>query len=158
MSNTKCPQCGLVNWSDAVACKRCGWQLDWQYRPASQFDSAAPEPEPLFSSTLTFLTAILLLAVAAFLSHRVFHVIDLETAKIAAVITMTGGIGLLILTHLWLVLRIFEQSASWGVATLCVPLAGLVAVTKFWEKTRRSFIGQLLCVGIVLVGSQIVPR
>ncbi|MBV8858426.1 MAG: hypothetical protein JOZ02_15945 [Acidobacteria bacterium] len=158
MKNTKCSQCGLVNWADDETCKRCGWQLDWQYNPPPQFDSAAPEPDQLFSSSLTFLLAVLLLAIAAFLSHRVFHVIDLETAKTVAVITMLGGIGLYILAHLWLLLRIFEQSAVWGIATLFIPLAGLIAVSKFWEKTRRSFIGQLLCVGIVLVGSQIAPR
>lgn len=28
MSNTKCQSCGLVNFSDALACKRCGAQLD----------------------------------------------------------------------------------------------------------------------------------
>src|SRR3954471_12771898 len=26
-TNTKCPHCGMVNWQEAVACKRCGAQL-----------------------------------------------------------------------------------------------------------------------------------
>ena len=24
MSSKKCPQCGMVNWAEAAACKRCG--------------------------------------------------------------------------------------------------------------------------------------
>jgi hypothetical protein len=157
MSNIKCSQCGLVNWSSATTCGRCGWQLDWRHSPTATPYSAAAEPAPLFSSLLTFLTAILLLAIAAFLSYRVFDAIDLETAKMAAMITIFGGFVLYILAHLWLLLRIFEQSVAWGLAALFVPLAGLFAVAKFWENTKRSFIGQLICVGIIMVGSQIVP-
>src|SRR5205814_9534968 len=26
-TNTKCPHCGLINWQESVACKRCGAQL-----------------------------------------------------------------------------------------------------------------------------------
>jgi hypothetical protein len=141
-----------------MTCKRCGWQLEWQHGPMPKPYSAATEPEPLFSGGLRFLTAILLLAIAAFLSYRVFHAMELERAKVVAVVVMLLGIALLILAHLWLLLRIFEQSAVWGIAALVIPLVGLIAVAKFWENTRRSFIGQLLCVGIILVGSQIVPR
>jgi len=33
-----------------------------------------------------------------------------------------------------------------------VPLVGLIAVAQFWEKTKRSFVGQVVCVGILFVG------
>lgn len=34
--NVKCPSCGLVNWSDALTCKRCALPLDGDSRPASE--------------------------------------------------------------------------------------------------------------------------
>jgi hypothetical protein len=39
MSDTKCPRCGLVNWSGDEACERCG-------RPLAGRDPDAREPEP----------------------------------------------------------------------------------------------------------------
>ena len=33
MSSRKCPRCGLVNWAEGGACKRCGAQLDGSASP-----------------------------------------------------------------------------------------------------------------------------
>ncbi len=153
MSNTKCARCGLVNWPNDVTCRRCGCELRGQYAP----EPACAAREPLFTPGLNFIAAVLVLTFAAFVSSRVLDLLDPETAKVLAAITVLCGIGLLLITQLWLMVRIFEQSMAWGVASLFVPLAQLVAVVKFWEKTRRSFIGHLLCLGIIVVGVMIVP-
>jgi hypothetical protein len=62
------------------------------------------------------------------------------------------GLLLLFLTHIWLLIRIFEQSVGWGLASLFIPAACYIAIGKFWEKTKRSFVGQMVCVGIFFVG------
>jgi hypothetical protein len=54
VGSTKCPDCGLVNFSDAVVCKRCQAPLNDAPMDASSpmIESAAPlvEPEPLLES------------------------------------------------------------------------------------------------------------
>ena len=158
MNNIKCAQCGLVSWSSEVECRRCGSLLTVQDMSAEQFAfDTQPEAQPLFSGALKFLTAILVLASVAFLLSRVFQLIDGNTAMMFAVIFMFSGMALLLLTHLWLLTRIFQESIGWGLGTLFIPLVGLFAIAKFWEKTRRSFLGQLICMGIILVGYQIAP-
>lgn len=159
MSNPKCSQCGLVNWSSATTCKRCSWDLELKWRPEymPESDPAAAGPAPLFSGILTFFVAVLMLALVACLLSRVFHAFDPETARVVAMFILLGGILLMAFANLWMLFRIFEQSVLWGLATLCIPLAGLFAIAKFWETTKRSFVGQLLCMGIVLLGIEIVP-
>jgi hypothetical protein len=156
MNNVKCAQCGLVNWSTEVECKRCGSLLTVQGKsePNIEIDT---ESKPFLSGGLKFLTAILALATLTLLLSRVFDLLDPETAAVFAVIFMLAGIALLLLTHIWLLVRIFEQSIAWGLGALFLPLVGLIAVAKFWDKTRRSFVGQLVCMGIMLVASQIMP-
>jgi hypothetical protein len=73
------------------------------------------------------------------------------------VIFMFTGMALTVLAHLWLLVRIFEQSTAWGLASLFIPWVGLFAIAKFWEKTRRSFVAQLVCIGIAFVGFYIAP-
>ena len=41
MDNTKCPHCGLVNWSTPEVCERCGVPL-----AAATAEASAPEPKP----------------------------------------------------------------------------------------------------------------
>ena len=156
--NIKCAQCGLVNWSTEVECKRCRSLLTVQGKSAQDnyFDNDH-QPQRFFSSGLQLLTVILGLATVAFFSSRVFELLDGETAKLVAVIFFFSGIVLLLLTHLWLLVRIFEQSVGWGLGALLIPLIGLFAVAKFWDNTKRSFVGQLVCLGIVMVGYQIAP-
>ena len=157
MNNIKCTQCGLVNWSSEVECKRCGSLLTVQEKLAQQLHLDTPESKPLLSGGLKFLIAILAIATLALFLSRVLELLDGQTATLFAVIFMFGGIVLSILTHIWLLVRIFEQSIAWGFGTLFLPFVGLIAVGKFWEKTKRSFVGQLVCTGIILVGYHIVP-
>ena len=44
MSSEKCPNCGLVNWSEATNCKRCEAPLQQIDAPLQQFDAAAVMP------------------------------------------------------------------------------------------------------------------
>ena len=83
---------------------------------------------------------------------QAFHPFDAEAAKGIGALVGLCGVLLLLLTHIWLVIRIFEQSIGWGVASLFLPIAGFFAVAQFWEKTKRSFVGQLICAGIMFVG------
>jgi hypothetical protein len=161
MSSKQCSQCGLVNWSSAEACKRCGSLFDVQDTPEAFVQQDSPElwaqqdpqqawvpnfevleplspgPVHIFSGAIKLLTGILALEVVAILSSRLLHLIEGETAAMVAVLFIFSGFALLLLTHIWLVIRIFEQSASWGLGTLFVPLVGLFAVAKFWEKTKQ---------------------
>ena len=157
MNNIKCAQCGLVNWTTDVECKRCGSLLTVQEKQARQFGAFAPGPQPFFSNGLKILTAILILAFVVVVLTRGLHIISGDTAAGFSVTFMLLGLVLMLLTHIWLVIRIFEQSVAWGLGTLCIPIVGLIATIKFWENTKRSFVGQLVCVGIMIVGAQIMP-
>ena len=45
MTNTKCPHCGLVNWSTPEVCERCGMPLGIG-APEARAPESAPEPAP----------------------------------------------------------------------------------------------------------------
>jgi hypothetical protein len=159
MSSTQCAQCGLVIWSSAVECKRCGFVRtvqDARNALAQNYESLAPEPTPLFSGGVKVLTGVLVLEMVPILLSSL-HVIGDHTASMIGVFFMLSGIALLVVTHIWLVIRIFEQSAWWGLGTLFIPFVGLLAVVQFWQKTKRSFIGRLICIGIVLASILILP-
>ena len=156
MSNIKCPQCGLVNWATDAECKKCKYLLqtqDMQDYSKPQYDpSLSLESQPLFSGIVKVLTAILALGTVALLSSWIFHPFDTDTTMGIAAIFMLVGIALGCFASIWTVVRIFEQSIAWGLASLFIPFAGLFAIARFWEKTKRSFVGQLLCFGIVYAG------
>jgi len=152
MSNIKCPQCGLVNWSTDAKCKRCQSPLDAQDYSKPQSDpSLSLESQPLFSGVIKVLTAILALATVVLLLCRIFHPFEIDTTKGIAVIFMLVGMAVGFVAGIWTIVRIFQESILWGLAALFIPFAGLVAVAMFWEKTRRSFVGQMLCIGILFV-------
>ena len=92
------------------------------------------------------------MAAVVFVLQQAFHPFDPETAKGLGVVIGLVGALLTVLTHIWLVIRIFEQSVGWGLASLFFPIVGLVAVAQFWDKTKRSFVGQLICMGVVFAG------
>ncbi len=160
MNSMKCPECGLVNWTTATECKRChapfgseepSFGGDPQYGLPQSFPEQ-PKTQPLFSGGVVFLTGILIVATAIFVLQQAFHLFDPDTAKGIGGLVGLVGILFMVLTHIWLLIRIFEQSIGWGLASLFIPICGLIAVGQFWEKTKRSFVGQLVCVGIVFVG------
>jgi hypothetical protein len=158
MQNIKCAECGLVNWSAEVECKRCGSLLTVQDKRAQHTVAVEKfNSPPLFSGGLKFLVVILGLAVLAIFPSRVLQLVDADFSKLLAIVFMMAGIGFLLLSHIWLVIRIFEQSVAWGLGSLCLPFVGLIAVVKFWDNTKRSFVGQLVCFGIIFAGYAIVP-
>lgn len=156
MNSVKCFECGLVNWSGEIECKRCGALLTVQEIRAQQLINIAPEPKPFFNRALQFLTALMVVALVLVGVSRLLH-FDKETATPVAVLFMMFGLVLVVLTHIWLLFRIFEQSIGWGLLSLGLPVAGLIAVFMFWEHTKRSFVGQFMCFGIVFISSLIAP-
>lgn len=164
MNSIKCPECGLVNFATASECKRCQRSFvaeqvpsDAQYQNA-QYQVYWPqnsEPEKkqaVFCGGLVLLAAILGFGMAVFVLQQAFHPLDADTAKGFGGIVGVIGILLMILTHIWMLIRILEQSVGWGLAALFLPIVGYIAIGKFWEKTKRSFVGQCVCLGIVFVG------
>jgi len=127
--------------------------LDAQdYSKPQNNPSLSLESQPLFSGVVKVLTAILALGTVVLLFFRIFHPFDPDTTMGIAVIFMLVGIALACVASIWTVVRIFEQNIWWGLAALFIPFAGLFAIAMFWEKTRRSFVGQLLCLGIAFAG------
>ena len=162
MSSVKCPQCGLVNWSTAPECKRCGALIATDdeagdYQDVSTRYSLEKEVrvEPLFSGLIVWLTVFLAFAVATFLAQQVFGLFSPDTAKVVAVLFALPGLVLYLVAHIWLLMRIFDQSVGWGLASLFIPIAMLIAVAQFWHKTKRSFVCQFICAGIFVVGGAI---
>jgi hypothetical protein len=182
MNSIKCPDCGLVNFSTAPECKRCHLSFQSETAaPEAHYGSSAyensrygntsyadrqyagsqnnywPEGPPeekkrVFSGAVMFLSGIFGVAMFCCIAQQVFHPLAPDTAKGVGGLIGVFGILLMVLAHIWLLIRIFEQSVGWGLASLFLPVAGYIAVGKFWEKTKRSFVGQLVCVGIVFVG------
>lgn len=164
MNSIKCPDCGLVNFATASECKRCHMSFFSEQEPSdAQYQNAGyqtywpqnSEPQNtqrVFSGGVVVLTGILALAFAILVLQQALHPFDADTAKGVGGVLGLVGVLLLFVTHIWLLIRIFEQSVGWGLASLFLPFVGLVAVIQFWEKTKRSFIGQMVCAGIVFVG------
>ncbi len=164
MNSIRCPECGLVNFATASECKRCHVSFVSEQMPSeAQYANAEhqgywpqnPEPEKtqrVFSGGVVVLTGILALGFAILIFQQALHPFDADTAKGVGGVLGLVGVLLLFITHIWLLIRIFEQSVGWGLASLFLPFVGLVAVIQFWDKTKRSFIGQMVCAGILFVG------
>ena len=164
MNSIKCPECGLVNFATATECKRCQMSFAPEQEPVhGQYANAAYQgywpqeaqyetSQKIFSGGVVFLTGILIVGTLLLILQQAFHPFDPSAAKGIGGLVALVGVLFLFLTHIWLLIRIFEQSVGWGLASLFLPLAGLIAVAQFWEKTKRSFVGQMVCVGILFVG------
>ena len=158
MNSLKCSNCGLVNFSTSSNCKRCGALIAAEYEYESHQDRGFQQPyeppgqKPFFSGVVVVLTALLIVAFVVCGAQQAFHPFDPEAAKGIGMLVAAGGMLLMVGVHIWLVIRIFEQSVGWGVASLFLPLAGLIAVAQFWDNTKRSFVGQLICAGIMFAG------
>lgn len=165
MNSIKCPDCGLVNFATATECKRCHmsfvsehepYEAQYQNAPFQSYWPQSSEYEEkgtkVFSGGVVFLTGILIVAFALLVMQQAFHPFDADTAKGVGGVLGLVGVLLMVVTHIWLLIRIFEQSVGWGLASIFLPICGLIAVAQFWEKTKRSFVGQMVCVGILFVG------
>ena len=156
MNSIKCARCGMVNWSSEVECRKCGSLLTVQEKLARNAEVKTPESKALFSGVIKFLTLTLVLA-AVGLVLSMLNVINGDAAIMVAVTFMLVGVAFAFLTQLCLIVRIFQQSVGWGIGTLFIPLVGLIAVAVFWEKTRRSFLGHMICLGIMFARYFIMP-
>ena len=162
MNSVKCPQCGLVNWSTVPECKRCGTLIATDYQAGDEQDVSTRyslekevHVEPLFSGVIVWLSVLLAFAVVTFLVQQIFSPLPPDAAKIVAAFFFLPGLLFMLVAHIWLLLRIFDQSVGWGLASLFFPIVMLLAVGQFWHKTRRSFVGQFICAAICLVGGAI---
>jgi hypothetical protein len=158
MNNIKCSECGLVNWADQIECKRCKALLTVQEKMAERFSAFTPEAKPFFSTGLKLLTALLGLTIVSLVATRILGLEHSDLAMGISVALVLIGLVLMLLAHLWLIIRIFEQSVAWGLGSLFIPLVGLIAIIKFWENTKRSFVGQLVCFGIMIFGAMITTK
>lgn len=147
MESIKCPECGLVNWSTSAECRRCGALIaaDPQQRPARYAIVKEVRVEPLFSTGIKLLSLMLALTTVICLVQQVVQPLSTDMAKEIAVYLALPALGLFGIAHIWLLFRIFEQSVGWGVAAFLFPLALLFAVANFWHETKRSFVGQCIC-------------
>ena len=156
MTSIKCPQCGLMNWATAAECKKCQYLLQTEdtqdYSKPHYDDSLSLETQPLFSGVVIVLTIVLALGTVVLLLSKVLGIFNFDTTQGIGAIFVLLGLGLCLFAHFWMVVRIFEESASWGIASFFFPIISLIAVSQFWEKTKRSFVGQLLSIGIVFIG------
>ena len=99
------------------------------------------------------LSGLLLLATISLVVSRALGVEKSDGALVIAVIFMLIGIVLMLVAHLWLIVRIFEESIGWGLGSLFIPIVCFIAIIKFWDNTKRSFVGQWLCFGIAVAGA-----
>ena len=153
MNSIKCSDCGLVNWSTSSECRRCGAQIGADYQNVSSRYSLEKEVpvEPLFSTGIKLLGTLLALTTVIFLAQQAFQPLSPEMAKEIAVYLALPALALSVLAHIWLIIRVFEQSVGWGLASVFLPIALLCAVSRYWDKTKRSFVGQCICVATFMV-------
>jgi len=125
-----------------------------QYNGADHYWPQGSEPpnKPIFSGVILILTVFLGLVGVIFIIQQAFHPLDPSAAKGIGALIGIPAILLALIAHFWAIVRIFEQSVGWGLASLFIPLVFLAAVGQFWEKTKRSFVGQMVCVGIFVAG------
>jgi hypothetical protein len=159
MNSIKCPGCGLVNFSTAAECKRCHLSFEsdqaaFDGQPHNHWPQAAAEQQqrPVFTGVVMFVTGVLIVGMIIMMLQQALHPFDPDTAKgIGALVVIIGALFML-LTKIVLLVRIFEESLGWGLASLFIPFAILVAIAHFWEKTRRSVVGHMVAWGVVFVG------
>lgn len=156
--NIKCSECGLVNWATEIECKRCQALLTVQGKRAEQLIAFEPEVRPFFTKGLTILMGLLVCCVVSAIASRVLGIEHSDLAKMVAILLMLVGLVLMLVAHIWLLVRIFEQSIGWGLGSVFVPFVGLVAIIKFWENTKRSFVAQLVCFGIMMSAALIAVK
>lgn len=157
MNSTKCTDCGLVNWATSSECRRCGSPIAADPQNVGSRYSIDKEArvEPLFTTGIKLLSSLLAVTTIIFLAQHAFQPLSAPMAKEVAVWLALPALGLYVLAHVWCLIRIFEQSVGWGLASFFLPLAMLCAVAQFWQKTKRSFVGQCICIVTFVVGMSI---
>ncbi|MBI1324803.1 hypothetical protein GC170_16680 [bacterium] len=68
----------------------------------------------------------------------------------------TGGIINLYFSIKMIVLA-FQTSILWGLATMFIPLAGLVFIVSYWEKAKEPFLGMLASIPFIVAAIVMMP-
>jgi hypothetical protein len=122
----------------------------WQPEPlADQFRAEELPPRPWFSGGINILVGILGLEIVALIITKVLPIGEEPSAAVITIFMFVGFI-LIFVCHIWLVARIWEESPAWALGAIFIPVVCLIAVGKFPEKTKRSFVGQFISLAICL--------
>lgn len=62
-----------------------------------------------------------------------------------------GGIVMLV-GGIWILVKAFQESILWGLASLFIPIVGLVFVITHWQDAGKPFLIYLAGLAIYLVG------
>ena len=155
MESIKCQECGLVSWADreTISCKRCGGPL-WGKRSYSLGEPTDVSGDGFkFSGMIKFVTIVLGVAMLSLLICRVFSLTESTFGKMMAVMFIVVGFVLIVFMKIWFLKEVFSESVGWGLASLFVPFGALIALVKFWDKTRRPFVAHLISTGIIFAGA-----
>jgi hypothetical protein len=158
MRNIKCSNCGLPNFVSAETCKRCLARLEWQPEPIPETLQlhTAVEYKGWFNVPMKFLLVVFGLELLLFgLSQT--HLLGDQIPSALAAVFLFGGIALLIVSHFWLLARIYQESPGFALASFFMPIVSFIAVAKFPDRTKRAFVGRFICFGIVLCSLMMLP-
>lgn len=137
MSSIKCPNCGLINFASAEACKRCKQTLDAPAYPYWQGNNAVAPPEPDWSKLQTVPAAKL--AVYRNRSHTVGNIL----------FAIYLGLNVLVLPFALLIIGWLMTQDSWELLT--------TSHSRFYLPTFASlYYLTLLWILIYLPGSLIL--
>ena len=117
----------------------------------------ALEPSPLLNKFLKGLLIALGAVTLLTIFSRGFQLLSADLAVMIVLPIMLVASLLYFATQVLLLVRIFQQSIGWGLGTLFIPFVAIIAIIKFWEHTKRPFIGSLLCAAIIIMGLIMTP-
>src|SRR5688572_9035267 len=108
MNSIKCSECHLVNWSTSSECRRCGALIgeDYQNMPSRYSIDKEVRVEPLFTTGIKLLSAMLALTTVLCLAQQGFQPLSTPMAREVAVYLALPALGLYVLAHIWLLIRI----------------------------------------------------
>ncbi len=72
---------------------------------------------------------------------------------IIAYILMGIGFIIAIVYGIIILIKAFQTSIWWGIASLVIPFAALVFVVMHWDKAGKPFLMSLLCIPFYIVGA-----
>lgn len=78
------------------------------------------------------------------------EIVGLALLFTGAIINLYFSIKLIVLA--------FQTSILWGLATMFVPLAGLIFIVSYWEKAREPFLGMLASIPFIIGAVAMMPQ
>ena len=73
-------------------------------------------------------------------------------ATLGMVLSVVGSIAMLVFS-VQILIKAFQTSVGWGIASLLLPFAILVFVAKHWEATKTPFLRSLMAMVVVVIGT-----